>query len=143
LPGKPEQAAIAAGRERTLLSSAYLRAGVDFAIETTLSGRTMIRLIDAAHSRGYEVHLVFVALDNPKRCMARVRARVAKGGHSVPDPDILRRYERSICAFRELVWLVDEAKAYDNSGDGHRLILEVRAGKIVWRANALPLWAAF
>lgn len=103
----------------------------------------MRKLIDDARAQAYDVHLVFVALDHPKRCMARVRARLAKGGHSVPDTDILRRYERSLCAFRELVWLVDEAKAYDNSGDGHRLVLEVRAGKIVWRAERLPAWAAF
>ncbi|HZU27174.1 MAG TPA: AAA family ATPase [Bryobacteraceae bacterium] len=142
-PEDPEKAAIAAGRERTLRTSQYLAAGIDFAIETTFSGRSIRQLIEGAHDRGYAVHLVFVALDNPQQCMARVRDRVATGGHSVPDSDILRRYARSICAFRELVWLVDSASVYDNSGDGHRLILEVRAGKVVWRAEQLPCWAAF
>jgi predicted ABC-type ATPase len=42
---------------------------------------------------------MFVFLDSPEACMARIRERVRKGGHDVPEADVLRRYERSISNF--------------------------------------------
>ena len=139
-PLNPSAAAIAAGREVLKRTAEYLNRGVSFALETTLSSRNRVDLIRQAKSRGYEIHLVFVGLDSPERCIARVRNRAARGGHFIPDADVRRRYARSIANAALALRLADTARFYDNSEDGHRLILVANAGVVVWRGEALPEW---
>jgi predicted ABC-type ATPase len=139
-PLHPEAAAIAAGREVLTRTAEYLSQGVSFAVETTLSGRGRLDLIDKAKSRGYEVRLIFVGLDSPERCVTRVRNRFARGGHSVPEEDVRRRYDRSVANALKAIRDVDAAEFYDNSGEEHRFVLATKAGEIVWRADPLPAW---
>jgi len=113
---------------------------VSFAFETTLSGRSKADLIRKAKSRGYEIHLVFIGLDSPERCITRIRNRAARGGHFIPDADVRRRYSRSIANAARALRLADIAKFYDNSGDGARLVLVAQAGVVVWQAEPLPAW---
>ena len=139
-PLNPSAAAIAAGRDVLKRTADYLNRGVSFAVETTLSSRGRVDLIRKAKSRGYEIHLVFIGLDSPERCITRVRNRAARGGHSVPDADVRRRYARSVANAAQALQLADIAKFYDNSGDGARLILVANAGIVVWQAEPLPEW---
>jgi predicted ABC-type ATPase len=138
----PSAAAITAGRETLIRTADYLREGLSFAIETTLSSRSKAELIRRAKSRGYEIHLVFIGLDSPERCIARIRNRAALGGHFIPDSDVRRRYSRSLANATEALRLADLAKFYDNSGDGARLILVAKAGVIVWQTEPLPDWVS-
>jgi predicted ABC-type ATPase len=121
----------------------YLQSGTSFAVETTLSGRGTLKLMAEARSRGYEIRLVFIALESPERCIARIRTRVITGGHFVPDFDVRRRYARSLANLAEAIRLADIAEVYDNSGDEHRAMMLARAGVIVWRTERLPAWAEF
>jgi predicted ABC-type ATPase len=139
-PLNPPAAAIAAGREVLKRTAEYLNRGVSFAVETTLSSRNRVDLIRQAKSRGYEIHLVFVGLDSPDRCITRVRNRAARGGHFVPDADVRRRYARSVANAALALRLADTAKFYDNSADGHRLVLVANAGVVVWRSEVVPEW---
>lgn len=81
-------------------------------VESTLSGRLFRNRILEARNLGYEITIVFVFVDSVDVCIARVAERVRKGGHDVPEPDIRRRYVRSIKNFwlryRELAdnWVV-------------------------------------
>ena len=118
----------------------YLNRGVSFAVETTLSSRNRVDLIRQAKSRGYEIHLIFVGLDSPERCITRVRSRAARGGHFIPDADVRRRYARSVANAALAIQLADTAKFYDNSGVDHRLILVANAGVVVWRSEGVPEW---
>ncbi len=68
-------------------------------IESTLSGRGTGRLIRQARNAGYRVTVGFVFVDSPDTCIQRIRARVRKGGHFVPDEDVRRRFRRSIANF--------------------------------------------
>ena len=139
-PLHPSAAAIAAGREVLTRTADYLSRRETFAIETTLSSRGRIDLIRQAKSLGYKVHFLFVALHSPERCIARVRNRAARGGHFIPDADVRRRYFRSVANAAAALRLADIAKFYDNSGDGHRLILIAKAGIVVWQEEPLPGW---
>lgn len=139
-PSNPSAAAIPAGREVLKRTAEYLAQGVSFAIETTLSGHGNLDLLREAKSRGYEIHLMFIALDSPERSITRVRDRAARGGHFVPEADVRRRYARSIANAAEALRSADIAKFYDNSGHGHRLILIAKAGVVVWQAEQLPDW---
>jgi predicted ABC-type ATPase len=69
--------------------------GKSFAIESTLSGLYFKKLIKLAKSHNYIVKLVYIYLDNPSVCIERIKERVLKGGHNVPDKDVIRRYFRS------------------------------------------------
>lgn len=67
-----------------------------FALESTLSGKTYVRQIREAKSRGFAIHLHYLWLSRVAIAVARVRERVKKGGHNVPSADIKRRFGRSL-----------------------------------------------
>ena len=121
----------------------YLHRGASFAVETTLSGRSIMTLMADARSRGYEIHLLFVALNSPEKSITRIRTRAERGGHFIPDVDVKRRYTRSLANLVEAIRLADIARIYDNSGDEHRAILMARSGVVLWRTTPLPRWAEF
>lgn len=140
-PADPSTVAIAAGREMLKRVSEALDRKESFSVETTLSSRSSIDLIVEAKSRGFEVHLLFVALDTPELNIARVRMRASLGGHFIPDIDVRRRYARSLANLPAAIRAADVAKLYDNTEHAaHRLVLVAKAGEIVWRAELLPNW---
>ena len=139
-PSNPSAVVIAAGREVLKRTADYLNRGLSFAVETTLASRNRVDLIRKAKSRGYEIHLVFIGLDSPERCITRIRNRAARGGHFIPDADVRRRYARSVANAAQALRSADIAKSYDNSGDGPRLVLAANGGVVVWQAQPVPEW---
>ena len=111
-PFNPESVAIEAGKIMLTRINELLKAGVDFAFETTLATRSYLSLIKEAHALGYEVTLLFIWLDSPKAALQRVARRVAKGGHNIPKDVIERRYYRGISNLISLfipvvdIWMV-------------------------------------
>lgn len=67
-------------------------ARADFGFETTLSGRTYVKLLGDMKAGGYRAILFFLWLPNADMAVARVENRVRQGGHNVPPADIRRRY---------------------------------------------------
>ena len=115
----PDRAAVAAGR----VMLARLRELADqraaFAFETTLASRSFAPWIDQLRSRGYHFHQIFLWLPAPDAAVARVRQRVALGGHSVPEETIRRRYVRGLRNLFDLYLpLADSWALYDGSGTG-------------------------
>ena len=64
----------------------------DFCVETTLATRSLVKIVEEAQRRGYEVMILYFWLNSPELAIQRVRDRVASGGHHIPDPVIRRRY---------------------------------------------------
>lgn len=117
-----------------------------FAFETTLGGSTITSLLDGALDAGIEVRIWYVGLATPELHIARVRARVRKGGHPVDDARIRDRFDHSRLNLIRLLPKLTELRVYDNSLEadpalGHppqlKLLLHWREGKIV-RSCALP-----
>ncbi len=122
-PFDPDLAIIRAARLMLAEIKLRARAGSSFAFETTLSGRHYARLIPLWRAAGYHVKLIFLNLPTPDLAVARVAARVAQGGHNVPESVIRRRFESGLKNFRELYSpLVSSWEWYDNSGITPRLI---------------------
>lgn len=71
------------------------KSGVSFAIETTLAGNYLERIIHTAHKQQYEIVLIYIFIENEKEAIRRIAFRVKKGGHAVPIEDIRRRFMRS------------------------------------------------
>ena len=124
-PFQPEAAAIRAGRVMLEEIDRYAAEGRSFAFETTLSGHTYLRRIDAWRAAGYTVRIVFLALHHPEDAIARVAMRVQQGGHDVPEKVIRRRFAAGMRNFLELYrHRVDYWQWIDNSGPVSRLIEE-------------------
>lgn len=115
-PFSPEIVAMKAGR--ILLEQIHTLAdkNVDFAFETTLSGKAYISFLRRLKEKGYSIHLFFLWIPSAELALARIRERVARGGHSIADKDVRRRFNRSICNFfRFYRPLLDRWHLFDNS----------------------------
>jgi len=92
-------------------------------LQTAMSGHAYAQMIPRWRANGYFVKLIFLNLPTPDLAVARVAARVAQGGHNVPESVIRRRFDRSLRNFRELYSaLVNRWEWYDNSGITPQLI---------------------
>ena len=98
----PESASIAAGRETLRRIDELMKKGSSFALESTLSGVAYVKTLRRAEDLGYATSIIYTFVDSPEICIARIKARVKKGGHFVPDADVRRRYARSKRNFFEL-----------------------------------------
>jgi predicted ABC-type ATPase len=147
-----EKANGAAWNEGKRLLERAIEERCTFAIETTLGGHTLAALLEKAILKGIEVRVWYVGLYSPELHMARVRARVQKGGHDIPEAKIRERYARSVWNLIQLLPKLTEAFVYDNSeeADPHsgrapnpKLILHARSGKTVATCDLkkAPQWA--
>ena len=123
-----------------------------FAFETTLGGNTITHLLAQAARKGIEVHIWYVGLSSPALHLERVRARVSRGGHDIPEADIRRRYEHSRLNLIALLPHLTALRIHDNSEEADPaagkvplpvLGLQMERGKILgppdlWRT---PDWA--
>jgi predicted ABC-type ATPase len=135
---------------KRLLERAIAENG-SFTFETTLGGNTITDLLEKAAERGLDVKIWFVALASPELHLARVRARVAKGGHDIPAAKIHERYDRSRFNLIRLLPCLAALWVYDNSIDADPtiavprplLVLHVEHGTIVEMcpSETLPEWA--
>ena len=73
----------------------FIAEGKDFIVESTLSGLGFQRLIRRLNQADYTITIVFIYLPTPESCIKRIKERVLKGGHDVPEVDIKRRFLRS------------------------------------------------
>lgn len=100
-------------------------------VETVLSTDKYRRLVEASKARGFEFRLIYVMLQSPDLNVERVRLRVAKGGHDVPEDRIRKRWTRSL---EQLPWFLDQADQaalFDNSGARPQLIGRKQSGSVL------------
>jgi len=90
-------------------------AGVNFNQETTLSGKSIIKNIEKARRKGFYVVMNYIGVDNPDIAKERVRIRVLKGGHGIPEEAIERRYYESLDNLKNVLDLCNEINIYDNT----------------------------
>ena len=90
------------------------RSGKSFVVETTLAGNYWKRWIRLFKEKGYFLRMSYIFVENADEAVFRIRTRVKKGGHSVPEEDIRRRFTRSKSNF----W-----NAYKNEMDHWQLFL--------------------
>lgn len=140
-PEDPSRAALAAGRETILRCRRFVEQKLDFVLETTLAGNSALAVLRSAKSAGYRVEVVYVSLDSADLQKERVRLRVLRGGHHVPDDDVTRRYERSHLNLPAAAALADETIIFDNSAAVAYKCALLAGTQIVWRAKSLPAWA--
>ena len=115
-PGIPQaEANSAAWHEGKRLLERAITERLDFAFETTLGGKTIANLLDRALAQGIEVRIWYVGLEGVELHIARVRSRVAQGGHDIPEERIRERYTQSRLNLIQLLPRLTELLVYDNS----------------------------
>ena len=98
---------------------------MDFAFKTTLSGQNYIRFLKQCQNQNYQINLIFFWLNSPDLAIARVRQRVASGGHNIPEDIIIRRYYRGLKNLTQFyLTLCYTWRIYDNSTFPSQLIVE-------------------
>jgi predicted ABC-type ATPase len=101
-------------------------------MESTLSGKTYIGLLSKAKQAGYEIELHYLWLPSAEMAVRRVRQRVKKGGHAVPESDIRRRYQRSIDhLLRDYLSMADRWSIWDNEAAAPILLADSANDDIV------------
>lgn len=111
-----------AGRIMIERLNQLLKEKKSFAFETTLSGVTYLRFIRMAKLAGYDIILFFIWIESFQLAKSRVAVRVSKGGHSIPEGVIERRYKKGIENFSTYASLANDWYVYDNSATKYQLI---------------------
>jgi len=144
-PLDPTKVQLAAGKILLREIQSNVTKRVDFAFETTLSGRSYARLLKELRSKGWKVVLFYLWIPirskgwkvvlfylwipSAEFSRVRVEQRVEAGGHDIPDDAILRRYKRTVSNFLNVFTpLCDEVFCYDNSSLEHVLVCADSAG---------------
>jgi predicted ABC-type ATPase len=127
--------------------------GTHHAFETTLGGRTVPARIKAATGT-HDVMIWFCGLSSPEQHIARVKGRVAVGGHDIPEAKIRERYPAALENLIALMPHLAHLQVYDNSADASPgeaipdpvLVARMASGKLTWPDDVkslerTPEWA--
>lgn len=129
-----------------------LAEGLSYAFETTLGGRSMARLLLEGARAGAEIHVWYAGLATPELHLRRIQARVAAGGHDIPEAKVRERFDASRSNLVKLMPYLASLRVYDNSFEadpraGRRpqpvLLLQMQAGRVLAHAplRSVPAWA--
>ena len=129
-PLSPGSVVVGAGRIFLARIRELASRKIDFAFETTLSGRSYINLLSELRDAGYRIHLFFLWLPSLDLALKRVADRVRKGGHNIPAETVGRRFKRGIHNLFNLYrGLCDLIVIYDNSTAKPRLVATIAGSK--------------
>ena len=113
----PAGAALTAGKVMLSRIKDLADSRTTFAFETTLAGRSYARWLLDLIKKGYRFHVVFLWLPSPEFALERVRDRVRRGGHPVPERTVRRRFHAGLRNFFSLYQpMTDTWRIFDNSG---------------------------
>ena len=130
---------IEGGKKSIELIEECLEKEICFTQETTLSGHRILNTVKKAIEKGYYIRLYYVGLNSVEESLVRIENRVKKGGHNIPDSDVIRRFNKR---FEDLVTILqycDEATFYDNE-NGFVAVAEYKNGEILQIGNLQPQW---
>jgi predicted ABC-type ATPase len=129
-PFDPDAGILRAGRTVLERIAEFTKAKTDFAFETTLSGRSYVRVLRNVKQAGFRLHMFYLWIPTPELALLRIRDRVDNGGHNVPERDVRRRFDRTVRNLFKLYRpLFDTLRFFDNSSVEPRLIFKDEAGK--------------
>lgn len=123
-----------------------LAAGHHHAFETTLGGDTITERLRSATAT-HDVLVWYCGLASPEQHIARVAARVAAGGHDIPEAKIRERWQRSQLNLITLLPHLARVQVYDNSVEvapgaavpDPRRVADIVAGRLVWPVTVADL----
>jgi predicted ABC-type ATPase len=133
-PHDVEAASAAAGRAIIERLYVLIENRQSFNYETTLSSHQSLSLMHNARNAGFEVEMAFVVLRSADLHVARVKTRVAHGGHDIPAATIIRRYDRTLGDLPAAIKLSDRVVIYDNTAKRPALLSRISGQSIEYNA---------
>jgi predicted ABC-type ATPase len=129
-----------------------LAEGLTYAFETTLGGKSITRLLLDGARAGAEVHVWYAGLATPELHLKRIAARVAAGGHDIPETKVRERFDASRANLVKLMPHLASLRVYDNSIEADPrasrrpqpvLLLQMQQRRVIAHAplRSVPAWA--
>lgn len=112
---------------------------MDLTQETTLSGMKTLCTIKKAREQGYDIRMFYIATETADECIKRIKNRVEKGGHDIPEELVRRRFAKrfddliKVMGFCNLIDFFDNENGFVNVG-------QYNNGVIVADGNNRPRW---
>lgn len=130
-PFRPKSAEFEAGRIMLQRLKQLRAERKDFSFETTLSGYGYVSMLEEMRAAGYRIRLDFLWIRDLEISRQRVRSRVVKGGHDIPEAVQQRRFGKGIRLLLEYYRpLIHYWRLYDNTGDRPHLTAEEEGGTL-------------
>ena len=139
-PQNPRLADIEAGRKAIELFRFAIQHQIDFSMESTLSGNSILQRMKRAKENGFYVHLNCIGGNSVKINLARVKARVKAGGHFIAEDIVRNRYQMSFDNLFLVLPYCDDVFIYDNSSIAPELIFQLKDNCITQFSEFLPYW---
>lgn len=130
---------VKAGRIAIKLRKECISKGSSFNQETTLTGNSILKLVDQVKEKGYKIHLYYVGVNSPEIAKERIKNRVAKGGHDIPEEVVEKRYYESLENLKVILPKTDKAEIYDNT-EIYTLAIVKQEEKVKQYIEKLPDW---
>ena len=116
-----------------------LNMGVSFTQETTLSGIRTVKTIKRAIELDYYIRLYYVGVSTADESIKRIKNRVEKGGHDIPEQDVKRRYKKRFEDLVNIIPYCNEVRFFDNE-NGFVEKAEYKNGELITKSNNIPRW---
>ncbi len=125
----------------------FIQSEKSFITETVFSDPVgeKVKILAGAAEAGFDVTLIYIGIESADLSRERVRARVAAGGHDVPEEKLAARYERSLDNLERAIACLPRVVIYDNSSfaSPHRFLAEFQLGKLFRKGEgSVPNWAS-
>jgi predicted ABC-type ATPase len=128
-PFNPAEAEVEAGQIMVQRLKLLRTERKDFSFETTLSSYGYVTMLEEMRAAGYRIRLDFLWVRDLETSRLRVRSRVVKGGHNIPDDVQVRRFGKGIRLLLEHYRpLIHYWRIFDNTGSEPRLVVEEEDG---------------
>ena len=114
------------------LREAMLAAKTGFTFETVLSTERNLNLLRRAREGGFFIRCIYILTADVLVNVARVKSRVANGGHDVPEDKIRSRYTKALALIPQLVAVCDVMHIYDNTQTPERIFKKRKAEYFYW-----------
>ena len=136
---RSNQDQVRAGKMALKLRKECVEKNISFNQETTLTGKNIIKSIKEIKLKGYIIHIYYVGVNSPEIAKQRVKNRVKRGGHDIPESVIEKRYVETLENLKIILPLVDYAKIYDNS-EIYKLCYTKFGSEYIKVCEEIPKW---
>ncbi len=116
-----------------------LNMGINFTQETTLSGQRTLKTIKRAIELDYYIRLYYIGVNTAEESIKRIKNRIEKGGHYIPDEDVQRRYNKRFDDLSAVLPYCNEAHFFDNE-NGFIEKAEYKNGQFIIKSDYVPNW---
>jgi predicted ABC-type ATPase len=115
-----------------------------FSFETVFSHPSKIDELRVAREKGFITYLYIIATDDPVINLRRVRNRVERGGHDVPEEKTVARYQRTMENIYTAFLLANRVYFFDNSVSTktgtYQYFAEKRDDRLLIHGSTVPEW---